>query len=194
MPGWAGFTAARTRAISSLHGRVLEIGAGRGANFTALSPGVTWTGLEPSRRLRDQLAGAARRHGHHAPPMAAAAEGIPLPAASVDAVLGTTVLCSVRDQAQVLAEIARVLVPGGVVVLTEHVVAAPGTFARTVQHLVRPVTRLVDHGCDPTRDTERAVIDSALRLDTVSRHDVSVLGRRLAMPFLVLTATKLAEA
>ncbi|MGO1973558.1 MAG: class I SAM-dependent methyltransferase [Propionibacteriaceae bacterium] len=185
--GWPDFTAARSRAIGRLRGRVLEIGAGRGANFADLTPGVEWVGLEPSRRFRDQLTERARHRGHHEPPLAAAAEEIPLPDASVDAVLATTVLCSVRDPTRVLAEIERVLIPGGSVVLAEHVAASPKSLARRLQGLIRPCTHLFDHGCDPTRDTERAVRASRLHVEEVSHHVVPVVGR-LAIPWLVLAA------
>ncbi|WP_419994829.1 class I SAM-dependent methyltransferase [Streptomyces boninensis] len=187
--GWAAFAAARTHAIRGLRGRVLEIGAGQGANFGALDRDVEWLGLEPSSRRCGSLAENARRHGHRAPPLQAGAESIPLPDADVDAVLATTVLCSVRDQAQVLAEIARVLGPGGRLVLAEHVAAPPGSLARAAQRVARPWTRLFDHGCDPTRDTEAAVRSSPLRIDTCTRFAVPVLGS-LAVPFLVIEATK----
>ncbi|NGN65830.1 class I SAM-dependent methyltransferase [Streptomyces sp. A7024] len=186
--GWAAFTAARTRAIRGLRGRVLEIGAGRGANFAALDRDVEWLGLEPSPRRCRFLAENARRHGHRAPPVQATAESIPLPAAAVDAVLATTVLCSVRDQAQVLAEIARVLRPGGRLVLAEHVAAPPGSVARAAQRVARPWTRLFDHGCDPVRDTAAAVRNSPLRFDAGTGFAVPVLGS-LTVPFLVIEAT-----
>lgn len=187
--GWADYTAARSRAVRKLRGRVLELGAGRGANFADLADDVGWIGLEPSRRLRDQLAVAARRHGHRKPPLAASAEDVPLADQSVDAVLATTVLCSVRDPERVLAEIERVLVPGGRVVLAEHVGAPPRTGARAVQRLVSPATRLFDHGCVPTRDTERTVRASGLHVDAVSHHRVPVIGG-LAIPWLVLEASR----
>ncbi|GAB2600338.1 class I SAM-dependent methyltransferase [Pseudactinotalea suaedae] len=187
--GWRAFAVARDRAIRGLRGRVLEIGAGDGANFGQLSAGVAWVGLEPSLQRRTALGENARRHGHEAAPIAAPAESIPLPDASMDSVLATTVMCSVDDQAQVLAEVARVLVPGGRLVLAEHVAAAPGTAIRTLQRLARPWTRLLDHGCDPVRDTESAVRDSALRMDASRRFLIPVLGR-VQVPFVVIEATK----
>ena len=96
---------------------MLEIGAGTGANFAHLHADVEWIGLEPSVGRSGALAENARRHGHRAAPLVTGAEEIPLADASVDAVLATTVLCSVRDQAAVLDEAARVLVPGGRVLL-----------------------------------------------------------------------------
>jgi len=187
--GWSAFATARDRAIGGLRGRVLEIGAGDGVNFGQLSAGVEWIGLEPSAQRRATLAENARRHGHEAAPIAASAESIPMPDASVDGVLATTVMCSVRDQAQVLAEVARVLVPGGRLVLAEHIAAAPGSAIRALQRFARPWTRLLDHGCDPTRDTEGSVRDSELRIEVSKRFLIPVLGR-VQVPFVVVEATK----
>jgi ubiquinone/menaquinone biosynthesis C-methylase UbiE len=187
--GRPAYTAARDGAIRHLRGRVLEIGAGTGANFAHLHADVEWIGLEPSAGRSGALAENARRHGHRAAPLVTGAEEIPLPDASVDAVLATTVLCSVRDQAAVLDEAARVLVPGGRVLLAEHVAAPAGSGTRRLQRLARPLTRRLDHGCDPARDTESAVRASALRVESVQRFAVPVLGR-LRMPFVVIEAIK----
>lgn len=185
--GWDAYVAARDAAVRELRGRVLEIGAGYGANFTQLHPDVQWRGLEPSSRRRGVLEAAARRHGQTTPPLAAPAEDIPMADASVDAVLGTTVLCSVRDPARVLDEVARVLVPGGRVVLADHVAARPGTGSYRLQRMARPWSRLLDHGCDPLRDTERAVAASSLFVDSVERFEIPVIGR-LRVPFVVIRA------
>lgn len=187
--GWKAFVIARDQAIRKLSGTVLEIGAGRGENFSTLPSGVQWIGLEPSTRLRRVLTISAQQAGHDRPPLAASAEDIPLDDASVDAVLATTVLCSVADQQQVLSEIERVLRPGGSVVLAEHVVADAGTNARRAQRLVRPLTKLFDHGCDPTRDTCSAVHHSNLELQYISPFQVPVF-RRLHIPFVVIEARK----
>ncbi|NYI70543.1 ubiquinone/menaquinone biosynthesis C-methylase UbiE [Naumannella cuiyingiana] len=187
--GLAGFERDRDRAVAALRGRVLELGAGRGANFARLAPGIAWIGLEPNRRLRDRLAVRARASGHPAAPLAARAEAVPLPDASVDAVLATTVLCSVDEVARALAEAYRVLRPGGRVVLAEHGAAPRGTAARTLQRLLRPATRLLDHGCDPLRDPEAAVAASPLRLDRVARHAITpLLG--VELPLLVIEASR----
>ena len=187
--GWEAFVAARTRAIRGLTGTVLELGAGQGENFSAFTPGVQWLGLEPSSRFRRTLAERARHAGHHQPPIAATAEAIPLDDASVTNVMATTVLCSVTDPGQVLQETARVLTPGGQVVLAEHVAAPTGSYARRAQRLVKPFTKFFDHGCDPTRDTEAAVHNSDLTVQDVSRFYIRVLGR-LHIPFVVITAQK----
>lgn len=143
----------RRAALGALTGTVLEIGAGYGANFSYFPVGINWLGLEPDSDRSRHLARMAAAHGHHAPVIAAPAERIPLPASSVDAVVSTHVLCSVTDQHQVLAEVRRVLRPGGVFVFFEHVAAPAGTWSRRLQRCQAPISRRLDAGCDPSRDT-----------------------------------------
>lgn len=146
--------------IGSLQGTVLEIGAGRGANFGSLRRVTRWIGVEPSRSRRVALRRAAVLPS--AEVLKGRAERLPVPDGSVDGVLSTVVLCSVRDHAAALAEIERVLRPGGRFVFFEHVAAAPGTWSNRVQRLWRPVSRVFDHGCDPTRRTWESLERSGL--------------------------------
>lgn len=146
--------------VSRVRGRVLEIGAGEGENFGAFDPGIEWVGLEPDAKRRAELATRAREWRHASAPLDARAESIPLPDHSVDAVVGTYVLCSVGDPAATLAEVRRVLVPGGRVVFVDHVVAPPGTLKRAVQRVATPISKRVCHGCHWDRDTERALVDA----------------------------------
>ena len=155
--GPAGEAGRRYPVLGTLTGRVLEIGAGSGANFGYFRPDIRWIGLEPNTRLRRKLAATAAAYGQHAPVIAAPAEQIPLPDASVDAVAATLVLCSVADQDRALAEVRRVLRPGGTFAFVEHVAAPAGTWSRRLQRCAAPFTRLFDHGCDPARETWRAI-------------------------------------
>jgi SAM-dependent methyltransferase len=159
----AAYNASRVAVLGSLTGTVLEIGAGAGANFGYFRPDIHWLGLEPAPGRRRDLAAAAAAHGQHAPVIAAAAEQIPLADASVDAVVATLVLCSVADQDQVLAEVRRVLRPGGRFAFFEHVAARRGTWSRRLQRCVAPVTRRLDAGCDPARETWRAIRAAGFR-------------------------------
>lgn len=151
------YQARKATLLSDLSGDVLEIGAGTGANFGYFRREVRWTGLEPHRRARARLREVARAHGHDTEVLAAPAERIPLPDASVAAVVSTVVLCSVSDQDATLAEVIRVLRPGGRFVFFEHVAAPRGTWSYRLQRLSAPVNRLVDRGCDPARQTEQAI-------------------------------------
>jgi ubiquinone/menaquinone biosynthesis C-methylase UbiE len=144
--------------LSALDGTVLELGAGRGRNFAMLPRGVRWIGLEPSSRRRAQLLANAARSGRTEPQiLVAPAEAIPLGDASVDAVFATVVLCAVTDPARCLAEIRRVLKPGRPYLFFEHVASEPGTFTRWMQQTAAPLTRRLDSGCDPSRETWKAI-------------------------------------
>ncbi|WP_308799037.1 class I SAM-dependent methyltransferase [Agromyces silvae] len=155
--------------LGRVRGRVLEIGAGEGENFGAWHPDVSWTGLEPDATRRAELATRAREWRHETAPLAAVAEDIPLPEASVDAVVGTYVLCSVTDLTEALAEVRRVLVPGGRVVFVDHVIAPPRTLKRAVQRLASPISRRVCHGCHWDRDPETALAEAGFVADDVRR-------------------------
>ncbi|MCD5348022.1 class I SAM-dependent methyltransferase [Agromyces sp. H3Y2-19a] len=146
--------------LGRVRGRVLEIGAGEGENFGAFDLDVEWIGLEPDADRRAELATRAREWRHTAEPLGAVAEAIPLPDHSVDAVVGTYVLCSVADQAAALAEVRRVLVPGGLVVFVDHVAAPPRTLKRAVQRVATPISKRWCHGCHWDRETERALLDA----------------------------------
>lgn len=153
--------------VGRVRGRMLEIGAGEGENFGALHPDVSWLGLEPDPPRRAELATRAREWGHAAEPFDAKAEAIPLPDGSVDAVVGTYVLCSVGDLAAALAEVRRVLAPGGRVVFIDHVVAPPRTAKRFVQRVATPLSARFCHGCHWDRDTAQALADAGFVGDDV---------------------------
>lgn len=170
--------------IGGLSGTVLEIGAGTGRNFARLAPGTEWIGLEPDRRARAKLRSSAARHGRReATILDAPAEAIPLDDASVDAVVSTVVLCSVDDQDAALAEVARVLRPGGRLVFFEHVAASPGTWTRRLQRVWAPFSRRFDRGCDPVRDTEAAIGRANLAFVEVRRFPLPA-GLGLTVPFI----------
>jgi ubiquinone/menaquinone biosynthesis C-methylase UbiE len=155
--------------LGRVRGRVLAIGAGEGENFGAWHPDVSWTGLEPDATRRAELATRAREWRHEAAPLDAVAEAIPLPDGSVEAVVGTYVLCSVTDLAAALAEVRRVLVPGGRVVFIDHVIAPTGTLKRAVQRIATPISRRVCHGCHWDRDPETALAAAGFVADEVRR-------------------------
>lgn len=150
----------RQRFLSQARGRVLEIGPGAGANFAWLPRDIEWIGLEPNPYLLPALRQAAADHGFHATVLQGRAEAIPLPDASVDFVVATLVLCSVPDVARVLAEIRRVLRPGGRFVFLEHVAAPAGSRLRRLQDLGTPLTRCLGDGCHLNRETWRALQDA----------------------------------
>ena len=150
----------KRRLFADLSGVVVELGAGSGANFAYFPPGIAWVGIEPNVYMHGRLRAAAVKFGYTPDIRAYEGERLPMADASVDAVVSTLVLCSVNDQPGVLAEILRVLKPGGRFAFVEHVAAPEGSRARRVQGLVQPVWGFVGDGCHVNRDTA-AVIERA---------------------------------
>ena len=130
-------------------GRVLEIGTGVGANLGYLAPGTELIALEPNVRMHDRLRKRAKAAGIGLTIVAGGAEAIPLPDSSVDEVICSLVLCTVQDPVQVLAEIRRVLRPGGRFRFVEHVAAPRRGPRRLVQRVIRRPWGWVFEGCNP---------------------------------------------
>ncbi|UYM06650.1 class I SAM-dependent methyltransferase [Solicola gregarius] len=189
----AAYDSLKRELIGSLTGTVLEIGAGKGANLQSLARADRWIGLEPSASRRRALRRKADRFRGTADVLAGRAERLPVEDASVDAVLATIVLCSVRDQERVLAEVVRVLRPGGAFVFFEHVVPPAGTWSNRAARAWAPVSRVVDHGCDPRRRTWEAIERSDLAIDELRWFELP-MGFGVRSPYIGGRATKPASA
>ncbi len=168
------FQSWRAELLGDVEGDVLEIGAGTGNNLAHYGPGVTRLVVtDPEQAMLDRLVPRlARVHrGVDVSVKRAGADALPFPDASFDVVVATLVLCSVPDQAEALAEVRRVLRPGGRLVFLEHV-AAEGRPSRLAwQHRVEPVWRRVFAGCHLTRHTAENIAAAGFTLDegTVKR-------------------------
>jgi SAM-dependent methyltransferase len=136
---------------------VVEIGAGTGANLRYLAPGTHLVAVEPSRAMHGRLRQRCQAAGIELTLIAGGAEQIPLPDASVDEVIASLVLCTVRDQQQALAEIRRILRPGGRFRFVEHVAAPRRGLRRFVQLALHRPWGYVFEGCDLARHTVDAV-------------------------------------
>jgi ubiquinone/menaquinone biosynthesis C-methylase UbiE len=101
-------------------GRTLEVAAGTGRNFSFYPPDVTLVAIDSSAGMLDEARSRAARLGREIEISQADAEALPYADASFDAVVCTLALCSVADRAGALAEMYRVLRPGGLVLLLDH--------------------------------------------------------------------------
>ena len=147
----------RRRILAGLHGSVIEIGAGAGSSFPLYPSSVTHVlALEPDDYLRRVAQQAATDASVPVTVVAAAAEHIPAETGSADAVVASLVLCSVKDQATALAEIRRVLKPGGTLAYYEHVRSEHPFLARA-EGAVTPLWGRFMGGCHLNRDTLAAI-------------------------------------
>jgi ubiquinone/menaquinone biosynthesis C-methylase UbiE len=157
----------RSTLLSKATGSVLEIGGGTGANLPHYVAASRIVVAEPDPhmlgRLRPKL-GLARVPVEVSE---AGAEELPFADASFDVVVSTLVLCTVPDQMTALAEVRRVLTPGGGLLFMEHV-RGEGAVAR-VQDLVLPLWRCVCAGCHPNRDTLRSIRASGFEVGRIDR-------------------------
>ncbi|MAR89655.1 MAG: class I SAM-dependent methyltransferase [Pseudomonadota bacterium] len=141
--------------LQTADGRVLEIGAGTGANLSYYSDRVTEVvAIEPVAAMLEK-ARTALRHAPHDIPVSlqvADARKLPFADASFDSVVACLVFCTIPDPEQAVAEMYRVLKPGGKLIFYEHVASSrPGV--RVWQHRINPVWRKLACGCEINRDT-----------------------------------------
>ena len=165
----AGAAEHRDRLLGGLSGRVVELGAGNGLNFGHYPPTVTEVvAVEPEPYLRARAEEAAAAVAVPVRVVDGTSTSIPLPDASVDAGVASLVLCSVPDQAAALAELRRVIRPGGELRFYEHVRAQDEGWARW-QRRVDPVWTRLAGGCHLTRETERSIADAGVTIETSDR-------------------------
>lgn len=155
----------RARLVAGLAGRVVEVGAGTGLSFPHYPPAVTEVlAVEPEPFLRRRAEAAARDAPVRVRVVDAVVESLPVADASVDAVVSSLVLCSVADQAVALAEVHRVLVPGGRLRFVEHVRARSRGLAWSQRLVDATVWPVLGAGCHTGRDTVSAIERAGLEV------------------------------
>lgn len=147
----------RARLLAGLTGRVVEVGAGNGRNFAHYPPEVADVlAVEPDDMLRAAAIEAARSAPVPVTVVDGHADALPVADASVDAVVVALVLCSVPDQRTALAEILRVLRPGGELRFYEHV-RSRNRLVGWLEDLAVPLSTRTAGGCHLNRDTVAAI-------------------------------------
>ena len=165
-----GGVAHRRRLLQDLEGCVVEIGAGTGNNFAHYPPAVTQlVAVEPEKNLRAMAREAARTAPVPVRVVAAIAENLPAGDASMDAAVVAGVLCSVRDQAPVLAELRRVIRPGGQLRFYEHVAARNRLAAGVQNALAATIWPRVMGGCHPNRTTGASIAAAGFEIERCDR-------------------------
>lgn len=161
----------RRQILNGLKGRVLEVGCGDGAHFALYPASVTeLVGVEPEEHLRKQSESAAANAPCPARVVAGFADALPFADGEFDAAVAALVLCSVGDQRAALAELMRVIRPGGELRFFEHVRAGTRLHA-ALQLGVQPLWSRLGGGCHPARDTERAIRNAGFEIERCDRFD-----------------------
>lgn len=158
----------RARLLAHAKGRVLEIGIGSGLNLAFYPPAVDeLLGLEPSGRLAGMARDAAAASRFPVTVLRGNAEQIPIDDDVIDAVVTTWTLCSVADVGQGLAEIRRVLKPGGQLLFVEHGVA-PQRHICTWQRRLTPLWKRVSGGCHLDRPITGLIEEAGFGIEALN--------------------------
>ena len=164
----------RERLLAGLSGRVIEVGAGNGLNFALYPRSVERVlAVEPEPLLREAARKEAARAEVEVEVVDGVAAALPAPDTSHDAAVASLVLCSVSDQAVALAELLRVLRPGGELRFYEHVVSrrrAPAALQRVADATFWP---RVAGGCHMARDTAAAIERAGFAIERIDRFPFS---------------------
>jgi ubiquinone/menaquinone biosynthesis C-methylase UbiE len=183
----AGLGDLRQGLLAQASGTVLEIGGGTGANLPYYGPQVTsLTVTEPEPAMLRRLEKRVSEKAPATKVVRAAAEQLPFEDDSSDTVVSTLVLCGVSDQTQALAEIRRVLKPGGRLIFIEHVRSDDPGYARfqdRMNWLNRAVVR-----CDCNRTTLAAIEAHGFEVGGLERTELPKVPK-FVRPLIVGSAT-----
>jgi SAM-dependent methyltransferase len=184
-----GLRAMRAALLAEARGRVIEVGAGTGVNVDLYGEGIEdLTLVEPDAHMAAQLRkrlgageGAPRTGARSSTAGGAAggtrdpvprrlveapAESLPFGEDTFDTAVATLVLCTIPYPASAIAELARVLKPGGRLLFIEHVRSDDPDRARWQDRLEKPWRFMAD-GCHCNRDTEATLAASAFEIETI---------------------------
>jgi ubiquinone/menaquinone biosynthesis C-methylase UbiE len=188
-----GATEHRCRLLRGLSGSVLELGAGHGLNFPHYPPEVSEViAIEPEPTLRAKATEAAVTAPVPVRVLAGTADELPIDDETMDAAVASLVLCSVPDQDRALAELRRVVRPGGELRFYEHVI--PNCEPK------RLLLNLADHsglwpriagGCHPARNTTAAIDRSGFEIQTSERIMFAASRFEPTIPYIIGIAERL---
>jgi ubiquinone/menaquinone biosynthesis C-methylase UbiE len=158
----------RRRVVTAAEGRVLEIGVGSGLNFPFYGGTVTSViGLEPSSALLRMARSRASSAKVPITLLDASAEAIPLDSGSIDTVVTTWTLCTIPNAPLALAEIRRVLRPGGALRFVEHGrVPEPGVARWQVR--LDPLWSRFAGGCHLNRKMDDLILGNGFRIEALA--------------------------
>jgi len=170
----------RRALLSTARGRLLDVGAGTGANLIHYPSAVDCVVLlDPDPGMLARAAARPPIPGTSVELRVGNAESLPFDAEEFDAVVFTLSLCTVNDPAVALAEAARVMGPGGRLLVLEHVRSRDPRLAAWQDRLA-PVQRVIADGCNPDRDTLELIKRSGFQFE----HLVEVVEKEMPLPIV----------
>ncbi len=132
--------------LRTLSGRVLELGFGDADTLFYYDPGTDVVAIEKNRKWVDRAAKRLTDGGiGHVKVMEGSAEKLPFRDNEFDFVTSSFMLCSVGSQPAAIAEMFRVLKPGGRYVALEHTLSKNGLFRGLQKILAKPVSKIADN-------------------------------------------------
>ena len=182
-----GFAGWRTRLVGDLSGIVVELGTGTGLMFPHYRPGTHLIASDRDPLLLARAVDRARDASASVALAAADAMRLAIGDDSADAVVISLMLCTVPDQARTLAEVRRVLKPGGVFRCVEHVRDEDGTRNARFQDRWNPLYKRVAGGCNLNRRTLDAIVEAGFHVGSLTRFR---LGPGPSAPHILVEATR----
>jgi len=183
----AGLRVRREALLARASGRVLEIGAGTGRNLGYYGDGVESLVLtEPGEPMVRRLERRLEEHPRAVELVRAPAEQLPFADGEFDVAVSTLVLCGVDDPARSLAEVRRVLKPGGTLLFIEHVRSEEPGLARR-QDRLNGLNRLVAR-CNCNRSTVDAIRGAGFEITELEQDELQKVPS-FVRPLVVGAAT-----
>ncbi len=165
----AGLGEMRRQLLAGARGKVIELGAGTGVNVDLYPEAVEELVLvEPDPHMAKRLRARVAESSRAATIAEAPAERLPFEDDAFGIAVATLVLCTIPDPAAALAELRRVLKPGGQLLFLEHVRAEDPQLARWQDRLEKP-WRFLGDGCRCNRDSVAAIAAAGFELGEVER-------------------------
>lgn len=181
----------RRRLLAGLAGEVIEVGAGNGHNFLHYPSEVSGVlAVEPEPHLRSMAQEAARRAPVKVTVVEGSAEALPAEDESFDAAVASLMLCTVPDQAVALAEMHRVLRPGGQLRFYEHVVSRRSRLAALQRAMDATFWPAVAGGCHCARDTAEAIVAAGFAIEREERFPFKALRLQPPVPHILGVARR----